>query len=113
MLVIDAEMIGARQMERVIFDAKTRGAKVVLVGDVEQLQTIEADPASEPDLISQCAEADALLILARTRYSKVAIRKLPNSRAAPCSKRVGPLMKKYFARFPSNRRASPILVPST
>jgi Ti-type conjugative transfer relaxase TraA len=42
-LVIDeAGMIGSRQMERVIAEAEKRGAKVVLVGDPEQLQAIEA-----------------------------------------------------------------------
>lgn len=45
-LVIDeAGMIGARQMERVIAEAEKRGAKVVLVGDPEQLQAIEAGAA--------------------------------------------------------------------
>jgi Ti-type conjugative transfer relaxase TraA len=42
-LVIDeAGMIGTRQMERVMREAERRGAKVVLVGDPEQLQAIEA-----------------------------------------------------------------------
>jgi Ti-type conjugative transfer relaxase TraA len=42
-LVIDeAGMIGTRQMERVISEAEKRGAKVVLVGDPQQLQAIEA-----------------------------------------------------------------------
>src|SRR5690606_35673016 len=45
-LVIDeAGMIGTRQMERVIAEARKRAAKVVLVGDVEQLQAIEAGAA--------------------------------------------------------------------
>jgi Ti-type conjugative transfer relaxase TraA len=45
-LVIDeAGMIGTRQMERVISEAEKRGAKVVLVGDTEQLQAIEAGAA--------------------------------------------------------------------
>lgn len=45
-LVIDeAGMIGTRQMERVIAEAEQRGAKVVLVGDPEQLQAIEAGAA--------------------------------------------------------------------
>ena len=45
-LVIDeAGMIGSRQMERVIVEAERRGAKVVLVGDPEQLQAIEAGAA--------------------------------------------------------------------
>ena len=42
-LVIDeAGMVGARQMARVLEDARKAGAKVVLVGDEAQLQPIEA-----------------------------------------------------------------------
>ncbi|MET3473076.1 Ti-type conjugative transfer relaxase TraA [Novosphingobium sp. 1529] len=42
-LVIDeAGMIGTRQMERLVSEAEKQGAKVVLVGDPQQLQAIEA-----------------------------------------------------------------------
>jgi len=45
-LVVDeAAMIGTRQLERVLSEAKDVGAKVVLVGDVQQLQAIEAGAA--------------------------------------------------------------------
>ncbi|GJE02034.1 Ti-type conjugative transfer relaxase TraA [Methylobacterium isbiliense] len=45
-LVIDeAGMVGSRQMERVLSHAQAAGAKVVLVGDPEQLQAIEAGAA--------------------------------------------------------------------
>ena len=45
-LVVDeAGMIGSRQMERLLAHAHTAGAKVVLVGDPEQLQAIEAGAA--------------------------------------------------------------------
>ncbi|RMC30106.1 Ti-type conjugative transfer relaxase TraA [Paracoccus alkanivorans] len=45
-LVIDeAGMVGTRQMERVLSHAAERGAKVVLVGDPQQLQSIEAGAA--------------------------------------------------------------------
>ena len=45
-LVIDeAGIIGSRQMERVLSHAREAGAKVVLVGDPEQLQAIEAGAA--------------------------------------------------------------------
>jgi Ti-type conjugative transfer relaxase TraA len=45
-LVIDeAGMIGSRQLERVLSEAEKRGAKVLLVGDPEQLQSIEAGAA--------------------------------------------------------------------
>ncbi|MDM7928850.1 MAG: Ti-type conjugative transfer relaxase TraA [Blastomonas fulva] len=42
-LVIDeAGMLGTRQMERVVSHAQQQGAKVVMVGDPQQLQAIEA-----------------------------------------------------------------------
>ncbi len=45
-LVIDeAGMVGTRQLERVVSEAEKQGAKVVLVGDPEQLQAIEAGAA--------------------------------------------------------------------
>lgn len=45
-LVIDeAGMVGTRQMERVLSHAEEVGAKVVLVGDPQQLQAIEAGAA--------------------------------------------------------------------
>mgnify|MGYP001283856525 FL=1 len=45
-LVIDeAGMVGTRQMERIMSHAQEAGAKVVLVGDPQQLQAIEAGAA--------------------------------------------------------------------
>jgi Ti-type conjugative transfer relaxase TraA len=45
-LVIDeAGMVGTRQLERVLSHATEAGAKVVLVGDIKQLQAIEAGAA--------------------------------------------------------------------
>lgn len=45
-LVIDeAGMVGTRQMERVLSHAAEAGAKIVLVGDPQQLQSIEAGAA--------------------------------------------------------------------
>src|SRR5438309_6194055 len=45
-LVIDeAGMVGTRQFERVLSHAAESGAKVVLVGDIKQLQAIEAGAA--------------------------------------------------------------------
>jgi Ti-type conjugative transfer relaxase TraA len=45
-LVVDeAGMVGTRQMERLLSQASSSGAKVVLVGDPEQLQAIEAGAA--------------------------------------------------------------------
>ena len=45
MVVDEAGMIGSRQMERLLSHARAAGAKVVLVGDPEQLQAIEAGAA--------------------------------------------------------------------
>ena len=45
-LVVDeAGMIGTRQLQRVLAEAAGAGAKVVMVGDVQQLQAIEAGAA--------------------------------------------------------------------
>ncbi|HKS69789.1 MAG TPA: AAA family ATPase, partial [Ktedonobacterales bacterium] len=45
-LVVDeAGMIGTRQLQRVLVEAADAGAKVVMVGDVQQLQAIEAGAA--------------------------------------------------------------------
>ena len=45
-LVLDeAGMVGSRQMERIVSEIHDRGAKLVLVGDAEQLQPIEAGAA--------------------------------------------------------------------
>ncbi|MGB3317632.1 MAG: Ti-type conjugative transfer relaxase TraA [Sphingopyxis granuli] len=45
-LVIDeAGMVGTRQLERIVSEAEIQGAKVVLVGDPQQLQAIEAGAA--------------------------------------------------------------------
>lgn len=45
-LVVDeAGMIGTRQLQRVLAEAASGGAKVVMVGDVQQLQAVEAGAA--------------------------------------------------------------------
>ncbi|MGQ2931156.1 MAG: Ti-type conjugative transfer relaxase TraA, partial [Sphingopyxis sp.] len=44
-VIDEAGMIGTRQLERVVTEAEKQGAKVVLVGDPEQLQAIEAGAA--------------------------------------------------------------------
>jgi ATP-dependent exoDNAse (exonuclease V) alpha subunit len=41
----EAGMVGSRQLERIVSQAAERSAKVVLVGDAEQLQPIEAGAA--------------------------------------------------------------------
>ena len=44
-VVDEAGMVGSRQMERLLHFARQAGAKVVLVGDAQQLQAIEAGGA--------------------------------------------------------------------
>jgi Ti-type conjugative transfer relaxase TraA len=44
-VIDEAGMAGSRQLERIVSQAAERGAKVVLVGDAEQLQPIEAGAA--------------------------------------------------------------------
>ena len=61
-VVIDeAGMIGSRQMERVLGEAQRVGAKVVLVGDPEQLQAIEAGAAFR-SLVERHAHAEVRYI---------------------------------------------------
>ncbi len=45
LMIDEAGMVGSRQLERVLSAAERAGAKVVLVGDPEQLQAIEAGAA--------------------------------------------------------------------
>src|SRR5437016_8026543 len=45
LVIDDAGMVGTRQLERVLSHAAEAGAKVVLVGDIKQLQAIEAGAA--------------------------------------------------------------------
>jgi hypothetical protein len=45
LLIDEAGMVGTRQLERVLSHAADAGAKVVMVGDVKQLQSIEAGAA--------------------------------------------------------------------
>lgn len=45
LLIDEAGMVGTRQMERVLSHARDAGAKVILVGDPQQLQAIEAGAA--------------------------------------------------------------------
>jgi len=45
LIVDEAAMVGTRQLQRVLAEAAGAGAKVVMVGDVQQLQAIEAGAA--------------------------------------------------------------------
>jgi hypothetical protein len=82
-LVIDeAGMIGTRQMERVVSEAERRGAKVVLVGDPEQLQAIEAGGAFRA--IAERHGAHELIHVRRQRedWQRAATRMLATERTA-------------------------------
>lgn len=82
-LVIDeAGMIGSRQMERIVSEAEKRGAKLVLVGDPEQLQAIEAGAA-----FRSIAERHGAIEVTEVRrqleeWQRAATRQLATGRAA-------------------------------
>jgi len=82
-LVVDeAGMIGLRQMERVLSAAASAGAKVVLVGDPEQLQAIEAGAAFRA--LSERHGAVAITAVRRQReaWQRDATRELATGRTA-------------------------------
>jgi Ti-type conjugative transfer relaxase TraA len=82
-LVVDeAGMISTRQMERVLSHARDAGAKVVLVGDPEQLQAIEAGAAFRS--ISERHGAAEITEVRRQRddWQKDATRALATGRTA-------------------------------
>lgn len=80
-LVIDeAGMIGTRQMERVLTEAQERRAKVVLVGDAEQLQAIEAGAAFRA-IAERCSHAEIGTVRRqRADWQKRATRQLATGR---------------------------------
>ena len=82
-LVVDeAGMVGSRQMERVLSAAHEAGAKVVLVGDPEQLQAIEAGAAfralAERHGVAEIAEVRRQ----REEWQREATRELATGRTA-------------------------------
>jgi Ti-type conjugative transfer relaxase TraA len=82
-LVVDeAGMIGSRQMERVLSAASAAGAKVVLVGDPEQLQAVEAGAAFRA--LSERHGAVAITAVRRQReaWQRDATRELATGRTA-------------------------------
>jgi ATP-dependent exoDNAse (exonuclease V) alpha subunit len=48
-VIDEAGMIGSRQLERVLGESERHGAKVILVGDPEQLPENRADPKLRAD----------------------------------------------------------------
>ncbi len=81
-LVIDeAGMIGTRQLERVSdSEAEKRGAKVVLVGDPEQLQAIEAGAAFRAWLSAMAVSRSPTFAARREDWQRMATRQLATER---------------------------------
>jgi hypothetical protein len=77
-LVIDeAGMVGTRQMERVLSHAADAGAKVVLVGDPQQLQAIEAGAAFRRSTNGTAASKSARCAASMTAGSRTPRGTLP------------------------------------
>jgi Ti-type conjugative transfer relaxase TraA len=82
-LVIDeAGMVGSRQMERVLSAAQEAGAKVVLVGDPEQLQAIEAGAAFRALTERHGAAEITEVRRQRSDWQRAATRELATGRTA-------------------------------
>ena len=80
-LVIDeAGLVGSRQMQRVLDHAEKAGAKVVMVGDAEQLQAIEAGAAFRA--LTECHGAAEISQIRRQRedWQRQATRHLATGR---------------------------------
>lgn len=89
-LVVDeAGLVGSRQMERVLIHARDAGAKVVLVGDAEQLQAIEAGAAFRA-LTERYAAAEITDIRRqREDWQRTATRELGTGRTGEALARYG------------------------
>jgi Ti-type conjugative transfer relaxase TraA len=82
-LVLDeAGMVGSRQMQRLLEQAQQAGAKVVLVGDPEQLQAIEAGAAFRALLERHGAAEIAEVRRQREGWQRDATRELATGRMA-------------------------------
>ena len=87
-LVIDeAGMIGSRQLERVLATARAAKAKVVLVGDPEQLQAIEAGAAFRSLLDRHRPAALSQVRRQRSVWMQAATRDLATGRTAEALRR--------------------------
>lgn len=87
-LVIDeAGMIGSRQLERVLATARAAHAKVVLVGDPEQLQAIEAGAAFRALLDRHRPATLAQVQRQRSVWMQAATRDLATGRTAEALRR--------------------------
>jgi len=82
-LVVDeAGMVGSRQMERVLSAVRAAGAKVVLVGDPEQLQAIEAGAAFRAIVERVGSVEITQVVRQREAWQREATRELATGRTA-------------------------------
>jgi len=87
-LVIDeAGLVGSRQMERVLSAAQAAGAKVVLVGDPEQLQAIEAGAAFRALAERHGAREISVVRRQRVEWQRDATRELATERTTEALER--------------------------
>jgi Ti-type conjugative transfer relaxase TraA len=90
-LVVDeAGLVGSRQLERVLTAAQSAGAKVVLVGDPEQLQAIEAGAAFRALAERHGAREISEVRRQRIEWQRAATREL-------ATERTGPALERYAA----------------
>jgi ATP-dependent exoDNAse (exonuclease V) alpha subunit len=80
-VVDEAAMIGARQMERLLTAAHQAGAKVVLVGDHEQLQAIEAGAAFRALMDRHGAAQMTEIFRQREDWQREATKQFPTGKA--------------------------------
>ncbi len=87
-LVVDeAGMVGSRQMERVLSAVQAAGAKVVLVGDPEQLQAIEAGAAFRA-IVERVGSVDITQVVRqREAWQRDATKELATGRTAEALER--------------------------
>lgn len=82
-------MVGSRQMERLLSQARAAGAKVVLVGDPEQLQAIEAGAAFRALAERHGAAEITEVRRQRAEWQRQATRELATGRTAEALQRYG------------------------
>lgn len=89
-LVIDeAGLVGSRQMQRIVSHAESGGAKVVMVGDPEQLQAIEAGSAFRALAARHGAVEITEVRRQHAEWQRQATRELATGRTAEAINRYG------------------------
>ncbi|MNR97660.1 Mobilization protein A [compost metagenome] len=89
-LVIDeAGLVGSRQMQRIVSQAESAGAKLVMVGDPEQLQAIEAGSAFRALAARHGAAEITEVRRQKADWQRQATRELATGRTAQAVERYG------------------------